>query len=104
MEKNNLVIDLNILYIKEKEIYPAHTSKHNSTCEKQIIILMILIEEKRMALSCNKNIICIITQNNFKSKGNFYVLNCPHSFRTENKLKSYEKVCKNKDFCGTVMA
>ena len=26
-----------------------------------------------------------------------------HSFRTENKLKSHEKICKNKDFCGIVM-
>ena len=25
---------------------------------------------------------------------NFYQLNCLHSFRTENKLKSHEKVCK----------
>ena len=24
-------------------------------------------------------------------------------FRTENKLKSHEKVCQNKDFCGVVM-
>ena len=24
-------------------------------------------------------------------------------FRTENNLKSHEKVCKNKDFCGTAM-
>ena len=30
-------------------------------------------------------------------------LNCLHSFRKENKLKSHEKVCKNKDFCGIVM-
>ena len=30
-------------------------------------------------------------------------MNCPHSFRTENKLKSHEKICKNKDFCGIVM-
>ena len=29
--------------------------------------------------------------------------NCLHFFRTENKLKSHEKVCKNKDFCGIVM-
>ena len=29
--------------------------------------------------------------------------NCLHIFRTENKLKSREKVCKNKDFCGIVM-
>ena len=33
-----------------------------------------------------------------KRKGGFYCLNCLHSFRTKNKLKSHEKVCKNKDF------
>ena len=32
-----------------------------------------------------------------------YCLNCFNSFRAENKLKSHEKVCKNKDFCGIVM-
>ena len=34
-----------------------------------------------------------------KDDGNFYCLNCLHSFTTENKLKCYEKLCKNKDFC-----
>ena len=38
-----------------------------------------------------------------KNKGDFHCLNCLHSFATENKLKSHEKVCKNKDFCGIVM-
>ena len=33
----------------------------------------------------------------------FYCLNCLHSFRTESKLKSREKVRKNKDFCGIVI-
>ena len=33
----------------------------------------------------------------------FYSLNCLHSFRAENKLKSLEKVSKNKHFCGIVM-
>ena len=36
-------------------------------------------------------------------KGDFYCLNCLNSFRTENKLKSHGKVCKNKIFCGIVM-
>ena len=35
--------------------------------------------------------------------GTFYCLNCLHFFRTENKLKSNEKICKNKGFCGIVM-
>ena len=38
-----------------------------------------------------------------KHHGDLYCLNCLHSFRKENKLRSYEKVCKNKDFCGIVM-
>ena len=37
------------------------------------------------------------------SHGDFYCLNCLHSFRTENKLKCHEKVCKSKDFHGIVM-
>ena len=35
-----------------------------------------------------------------KHDADFFYLNCLHSFRTKNKLKSHEKVCKNKDFCG----
>ena len=31
-------------------------------------------------------------------KDNFYCLNCLHSFKTVKKMKSPEKVCKNKDF------
>ena len=34
-----------------------------------------------------------------KHHGDFYCLNCLHSCRTENKLKSHKKRCKNKDFC-----
>ena len=30
-------------------------------------------------------------------------MNFLHSFRTENKLESQEKVCKKKDFCGIVL-
>ena len=39
-----------------------------------------------------------------KHDGDFYCLNYLHSFRTEIKLKFHEKVCKNKDFFGTVMS
>ena len=38
-----------------------------------------------------------------KHHGDFHCLICLHSFRIENKLKSYEKVCKNEDFCGMVI-
>ena len=38
-----------------------------------------------------------------KHHGDFYCLNCLHSFIAENKLKSHEKICKNKDFYGIIM-
>ena len=38
-----------------------------------------------------------------KHQGDFYCLNCLLFYRTENKLKSREKVGRNKDFCGNVM-
>ena len=45
-EKNKPTIAFNILYTKEKEILPAYISKHNLTCKKQIILLIIPNEEK----------------------------------------------------------
>ena len=38
-----------------------------------------------------------------KHHGDFYCLNCLHSCRTENKLKSHKKRCRNKDFCWIVI-
>ena len=64
-EKNNLTIALNILYIKEKEICPAYTSKANSVCKKEIIFLIILNEEKEdWHYFAVKKTVCVITWNN----------------------------------------
>ena len=35
--------------------------------------------------------------------GDFYCLNCLHSFKTKNKLELHKKVCENKDFCYVIM-
>ena len=40
-EKNNVTIALNALYAKKEKIYPPYVAKHNSNCEKQVILLMI---------------------------------------------------------------
>ena len=34
-----------------------------------------------------------------KHDGDFYCLNCFHSYTTKNKLKQHENVCKNHDYC-----
>ena len=35
--------------------------------------------------------------------GDFYCLNCFHSFTTHNKLKKHERVCNNHDYCRVDM-
>ena len=99
--KNSPTIALNILYTKEKEIFPAFISKDKSTCEKQIILLMIPSEEKEgwHYLAEKKN----LHKKTSKRKGDFYCLNCLNSLTTKHRLKSHEKVCGSKDSCGIVM-
>ena len=92
------------MYIKEKEILPAYISKYNSTLEKQVILLIILNEEKEgWHYLAGKKLSALLHGIISKHKGDFYCLNCLHYFRTENKLKSHEKLSKSKDFCGIVM-
>ena len=38
-----------------------------------------------------------------KHVGDFYCLNCFHSYSTENRLKKHENVCKNHDYCYVEM-
>ena len=49
-----------------------------------------------------KNLPALLRRITSKNNGDFCCLNC-HSFRTENKLKSHEKLCKNKDLSGIIM-
>ena len=53
LKKTNPTIILNILYTKEKQIFLAHISKHNSTREKQMIFNNSKRRKRRMALSCS---------------------------------------------------
>ena len=39
-----------------------------------------------------------------KYVGDYYFLNCLHSFKTKIKFESHKEVCESKDFCGVVMA
>ena len=50
-EKNNLAIYFNVSYAKNEKIYPAYVSKQNSSCEKQVDLLMISNEEGRHYLA-----------------------------------------------------
>ena len=76
-------------------MYPASISKHSSNSEKKIILSIISNGEKKLSESLRE-----ITS---KHVGDFYCLNCLHSFRTKTKHKSHQEVCGNKDFCGVLM-
>ena len=79
--------------LKKKKIYPTYVSKHNSNCEKEVILLMIPNGEEWHYLAVKK--LLVLTS---KDNGDFYCLNCLHSFRTKNKLESHKKISENKDF------
>ena len=49
--------------------------------------------KRRLALFCCKKPYTLLRGITSKHHGDFYYLNCIHSFRTENKLKSHEKLC-----------
>ena len=49
-----------------------------------------------------QKISALLIKTTSKHNGDFYCLKYLHSIRTENKRKSHEKVCKSKDFCGSV--
>ena len=74
------------------------TINYNSQRETQVILLMITDGEKWHYLAVKKLSVLLwgITSNNV---GDIYCLNCLYLFRTENKLKKHENVCKNHDCC-----
>ena len=111
-ECNNKAIALNILFVlyNTKEIRQAYISKHNDDRDNQVNLLMITDGSTNWHYLARKNIgstnwhyLAIknisgllrgITSNH---NGEFYCLNCLHSYRTKSKLKKHEKICKNHD-------
>ena len=35
--------------------------------------------------------------------GDYYCLNCFHSYRTEDKLNAHKKICENNEYCNIEM-
>ena len=85
-----------------KKIEIAYKSKHNLTREKQVILLMISNGENWHYLTVKKlsGLLRGITSNH---AGDFYYLNCFHSYRTKNKLEAHKKICENRIYCNVEM-
>ena len=46
-----------------------------------------------------KNLSALFREITSNHVGEFYCLNCLHSFRAENKLKRHKNVCKSHEYC-----
>ena len=91
-EKNNQTIVLNVLYAKKEKIYLAYVSKHRMKKD-----------EEGWNYLAVKKLSALLRGITSKHHGDFYYLNCLHSFATENKRESHQKVSENIDFCNVVM-
>ena len=76
-----------------EQIRYAYISKHNSTHEDEVILLMIT-DNKKMHYLVVKSLSALFRGKNSKNNGDFYCLNCLHSYRTKNKLSKHENICK----------
>ena len=56
-----------------------------------------------MALSCRKKMSALLRGITSKHDGDFYCLNCFHSFRTQNKLEKHKNICENHVYCYVEM-
>ena len=104
-EQNNKEIALNVLFVphNKKEIELAYTSKYNYKRKKQVILLMITDKNNRWHYLAVKSLPALFRGTTSSNNGDFYCLNCFHSYRTLNKLKRHERVCNNHDYCHVDM-
>ena len=98
-----------------KAINLAYKSKYNLKRENQVVLLMITNGEQRHYIALKS----LGTDDEFNRPirswsrlfraimanhhGDFYCLNCWHSFGTDNALKRHEKLCDNNDYCNVEM-
>ena len=111
-ERNNKTIVYNILFIPHntKTINLAYKSKYNRKRENQVVLLMITNGKKwhYIALKSEptddgfnrptKSLPKLFRGITSNHDGDFYCLNCLHSFRTDNALKKHERLCENNDY------
>ena len=94
-ELNNESIALNILHVPHNtgKIHLAYKSKHNLTREKQLILLMITDGEK-WHYTVVKRLSGLLRGVAGNNNGDFYCLNCFHSYRRENNLEKHKRYVK----------
>ena len=103
-EQNNKTIALNILFVpyNTKKIRLAYKSKYNHKRDNQVFLLMITDDGKKWHYLAVKSISALLRGITSNHNGDFYCLNCFHSYRTKETLKKHVKVCKDHYCCCVV--
>ena len=104
-EQNNKKIALNILFVphNKEEIRPAYISKHNHKHKKKKFLMTTDNDGKRWRYLAVRSLPALLRGISSSSNGDFYCLNCFHSYRTHNKLKKHKRVCNTHDYCRVDM-
>ena len=115
-ECNNKKIALNVLYepynAKQednddedengyngtKKIRPAYIPRHNNKRDTQVNLLKINDETTNWHYPAVKRMSGLLRGITSRHNGDFYCLNCFHSYTTENKYRKHEKICNDHDF------
>ena len=117
-ERDNEDIALNILSIRhnKKTIELQYKSKYNRTREKQVVLLMITdgIKWHYTALKSiltsdsymkpTQSISRLFNGITSNHNGDYYCLNCFHSYRTMDKLNKHKKLCEDNNYCKVDMS
>ena len=95
-EQNNKSIALNISFTpyNTKQIRPAYVSKYNNERDIQVNLLMITDNDKDWHYLAVKSISGLLKGITSKHNGDFYCLNCFHSYTAERNLKSMKGYAK----------
>ena len=62
-------------------------------------MLIVTDDCKRWHYLAAKRFSALLRRMSSSNNGDFYCLNCFHSYRTHDKLKKHERVCNNHDYC-----
>ena len=62
-------------------------------------MLLITDDDNRWHYFTVKSLPALLRGTTSNHHGDFYCLNCFHSYHTINKLKKHERVCNNHDYC-----
>ena len=96
-EQNSKTIALNILFLPYniKQIRPAYISKYNHERNNRVILLMITNNECEnwhyLTVKSLSRLLKGITSNHV---GDFYCLNCSHSYTTKKGLENMKRYVK----------